>query len=76
MQIFYKFSSKHKKGDQKSDRLTNIPKFSLLLSYMTHENYCKGALQSESLNFASICCASKDNVTLLGVNTKTKSPTF
>ena len=40
------------------------------------ESYCKGALHNESLNLFWFAVTSTDKVTLLGVNTNTKSPTF
>lgn len=58
-----------------------VPQFNYLsLSHISNsfvdESYCKGALHNESLNLFWFAVTSTDKVTLLGVNTNTKSPTF
>ena len=53
-----------------------MPPIQLSLSFSYYFDYCKGALHNESLNLFWLALTSTDKVTLLGVNTNTKSPTF
>ena len=66
---------------QKKRGTGGVPQFNYLsLSHISNsfvdESYCKGALHNESLNLFWFAVTSTDKVTLLGVNTNTKSPTF
>ena len=70
------------KKKQKKRGTGGVPQFNYLsLSHIMRlivsmKSYCKGALHNESLNLFWLAVTSTDNVTLLGVNTNTKSPTF
>ena len=61
-------------NNKKKGHINSVPQLSL--SHIK-QTYCKeGALHNESLNLFWLVVTSTDKVTLLGVKTNTKSPTF